>query len=133
MLNQSSVSDIRKTETLQLSEKQAIRVDTSTRKNTTADGRGQYRIVEESEPATPAEPRAEARRVVKTEDSRGATATPEDGREETNSIMKPKITLNNLDKIYVEQEKEQNPKLKSPIELTWELKVNDNTNEGYKM
>ena len=68
---------------------------------------------------------------MKTEDSRVTAVTPEGGREETNSIMKPKITLNNLDKIQLNQE--SNPELTSPGITTTELKINDMTNDGQKV
>ena len=57
--------------------------------------------------------------------------TPEGGREETNSIMKPKITLNNLDKIQLNQE--SNPELTPPGITSTELKINDMTNDGQKV
>ena len=66
-----------------------------------ADARKEAEIVEESEPATPKQPITEKRRMLKTEESRVTAVTPEGGREETDSIMKPKIAVNDLDKIQL--------------------------------
>jgi len=77
-----------------------LHVDQGAGKNS-ADGKKETEIVEESEPATPKQQITENRRMLKTEESRVTTVTPEGGREETNSIMKPKIALNNLDKIQL--------------------------------